>query len=63
MHKHSGKTVQAAQLIEFLKRAAEELDSAGDGDAAFRFEVLHQYLMEDHDFTKPLLYKHRMIGL
>jgi hypothetical protein len=39
--------VNLRSLINFTKQASVELEAAGDSDAALRFEIFHDYLLND----------------
>lgn len=72
MNQRKGKTHKAAlgdgekvglgALITFLKEAERDLVKAGDDDAALRFEIFREYLM--NDFRGGFLkYQSKAIGL
>lgn len=42
-----GDAVNFRSLIEFVKNAQRDLKEAGDNDAALRFEIFHEYLLND----------------
>ena len=39
--------VNFRSLLEFVKQAQVDLEVAGDNDAALRFEILHDYLLNN----------------
>jgi len=39
--------VNFRSLIEFVKQAQVDLEAAGDEDAALRFEIFYEYLIND----------------
>lgn len=58
----SGEAVNLTSLIRFCKQAATDLKAAGDDDAALRFEILYEYLL--NDFRGGYLeYKSKALGL
>ena len=57
-----GDTVKLGQLIKFCKDAHKDLEKAGEEDAALRFEILAQALLEDFKGGN-LNYSSKMIGL
>lgn len=54
--------VSKLSLIKFCDRAVKELTSSNDPDAALRFEILRDYLMNDFR-GQYLHYEHRALGL
>ena len=67
MHRLSGKVIKAPELTEFLRRAVDSLlegkPSAGEEAQAEILDSLRDYLENEHDYTKPLQYRHRALGL
>jgi len=71
-NQRSGKTHAAAlvdsdkisvtSLIRFLREAKIDLEKSGDDDAALRFEILADYLVEDYR-GGGFKYSSKMIGL
>jgi hypothetical protein len=59
---HDPDAVNFRSLVEFVKKAHQDLVIAGDHDAALRFEIFHQYLV--NDFRGGwLTYRSRALGL
>lgn len=57
-----GEAVNLTSLIRFCKQATADLKSAGDEDAALRFEILYEYLL--NDFRGGYLhYESKALGL
>lgn len=54
--------VNFRSLIEFVKQAQIDLEAAGDNDAALRFEILLEYLLNDFK-GGYLKYNSRALGL
>jgi len=54
--------VSLTSLIKFLKEAKNDLEKCGDQDAAIRFEILADYLVEDYR-GGGFKYFSKMIGL
>ncbi len=54
--------VNFKSLIEFIKQAQADLEAAGDEDAALRFEILLEYLLNDFK-GGYLKYNSRALGL
>ena len=71
MQQRAGKTHKAAlgdgekinyrDLVEFLSKARQDLESVGDSDAALRFEIFEDWLRSD--FKGRLKYEAKIIGL
>lgn len=56
------ENVNLMSLIRFCKEANKDLNAAGDHDAALRFEILYEYLL--NDFKGGYLeYKSKALGL
>lgn len=72
MNQRAGKTHKAAlidgdkipltSIIKFLKEAKSDLEKNGDEDAALRFEILADYLIQDYR-GGSFKYSSKMIGL
>ena len=56
-----GDKIRFGDLINFCKSAKEDLEKAGEEDAALRFEILESWLRED--FRGAFKYHPKMIGL
>jgi hypothetical protein len=54
--------VSLTSLIKFLKEAKNDLEKYGDQDAAIRFEILADYLVEDYR-GGGFKYQSKIIGL
>lgn len=54
-------TITLRALVNFCESAKKDLEKEGDEDAALRFEILADYLRNDH--TGGFAYKPKMIGL
>lgn len=70
MNQRPGKThmaamsddkIRYADLVNFCKRAKEDLLNAGDSDASIRFEILEDWLR--NDYKGSFKYESKMIGL
>lgn len=71
MNQRPGKTHKAAlsdsekirytDLVDFCKKARNDLESEGESDAALRFEILEDWLR--NDFKGQFKYSPKMIGL
>lgn len=57
-----GDRISLRDLVNFCKSAKEDLEKEGDNDAAFRFEMLEDYLRTDYQGGK-LEYKSSILGL
>lgn len=56
------ESVNFMSLVRFCKEAQKDLTAAGDHDAALRFEILYEYLL--NDFKGGYLeYKSKALGL
>jgi len=54
--------ISVTSLIRFLREAKSDLEKSGDDDAALRFEILADYLVEDYR-GGGFKYQSKMIGL
>jgi hypothetical protein len=54
--------ISVTSLIRFLREAKSDLEKSGDDDAALRFEILADYLVEDYR-GGGFKYSSKMIGL
>jgi len=71
MNQRAGKThsaalvdsdkISLASLIKFCKEAKADLEKEGEEDAALRFEILSDFLV--NDFRGSFKYQSKMIGL
>lgn len=71
MNQRPGKTHKAAlssddkisyrDLVDFVKKARNDLEKAGEEDTALRFEIFEDWLL--NDFRGQLKYQSKMIGL
>jgi len=50
-------------VLSYLHDATKALESAGDSDAAFRFEMLYDYLKNHYNPSKPLRFENKHLGL
>lgn len=57
-----GDRIALRDLVDFCKSAKEDLEKEGDQDAAFRFEMLEEYLRTGYQGGK-LTYKSNILGL
>lgn len=72
MNQRAGKTHKAAlgdverinlkDLLSVLKSAQSDLEKVGEEDAALRFEIMREYLMNDYRGGK-LMYNSKMVGV
>lgn len=53
--------IRYADLVNFCKQARNDLEEAGESDAALRFEILEEWLR--NDFKGSFSYLPKMIGL
>jgi len=58
---NDGDRVPLASIIKFCKEAKTDLENNGDEDAALRFEILADYLL--NDYRGSFKYQSKMIGL
>ena len=56
-----GDKIPLASLIKFCKEAKADLEKQGEEDAALRFEILSDYLL--NDYRGSFKYQSKMIGL
>ena len=56
-------SVRLSALVKFVREAQAALESSGDTDAALRFEILGDYLVEDYKPNTPLKFTTRALGL
>jgi hypothetical protein len=54
--------VSLTSIIKFLKEAKTDLEKSGEEDAALRFEILADYLVQDYR-GGGFKYSSKMIGL
>ena len=54
-------TITLRSLVNFCESAKKDLEKEGDEDAALRFEILADYLRNEH--KSGLAYNPKMIGL
>ena len=57
-----GDKISLTSIIKFLKDAKTDLEKSGEEDAALRFEILADYLVEDYR-GGGFKYSSKMIGL
>lgn len=73
MNQRPGKTHAAAlgdrvsidykKLVTFLEGASKDLEDAGQTDAAFYFEQVRDWLVNDWTPSKPFEYRSLILGL
>lgn len=56
-------SIDPKKLNMFLSSCVEQLEQAGEEDAAFYFEQLHTYLSEDWKPGRSFESAHRVLGL
>lgn len=56
-----GDKIRYSDLLEFCKKARNDLAAEGESDAALRFEILEEWLRKD--FKGQFKYSPGMIGL
>ena len=58
---NDGDRVPLASIIKFCREAKADLEKEGEEDAALRFEILSDFLV--NDFRGSFKYQSKMIGL
>lgn len=56
-------TIRLSALVKFVREAQAALESSDDPNAALRFEILGDYLVEDYKPNTPLKFSNRALGL
>jgi len=62
-NRHDNSGVTYTNLVRFVADAEKSLAEVGDEDARFRFEMLHDWLVNHYHPSKPLNFESKILGL